>query len=111
MKNKLAVAALALAALTGSAQAGPSVGIWIGSAGGACQPVRPVCAPQPRCYQPYYYQPAVVYYNPAPVYYTTTRFSNVTGFVNGGQGVIQVSQPVLPVQPVRVYQGNGFRWR
>ncbi|MFA7343958.1 MAG: hypothetical protein WC003_06615 [Terrimicrobiaceae bacterium] len=56
----------------------------------------------------------VVYYNPVPTYYysgTTTRFSTVSGFVNGGQGVIQVSQPVYPVQPVTVYRGNNFRWR
>lgn len=114
MKNKLAFALLLLA---GSAQAGPSVSVWFGS-GGCPQPmpVQPMCNQYaPRYYQPCYPQP-VVYTVPA-CYNTTTRFSNVNGFVNGGQGVIQVSQPVYPVQavypvqPVIVSPQNSFRWR
>ncbi len=115
MKLKFALAGMLLA-LTAAAHAGPSISISFGS--GGCQQ-RPVyCPPQPVCRQPVYYYPAyncapVVYYNTAPVYYTgtTTRFSTVSGFVNGGQGVIQVSEPVYPVQPVMVYPRNNFRWR
>lgn len=74
--------------------------------------MRPVCAYPPRYYQPVYYAQPVVYYNPVPACsVTTTRFSNVPGFINGGQGVIQVPQPVYPVQPVVVYPQNNFRWR
>lgn len=112
MKLKLALAALTMACST-AAQAGPGIVIQFGSGGGGCNQ-RPVyCPPRPVC-QPYYQQP-VVYYNQG--YYnqgqcsTGTRFSNVSGFVNGRQGVIQVSQPVYPVQPVNVYRGNNFRWR
>ena len=73
-------------------------------------PMQPMCNQYaPRYYQPCYAQP-VVYVVPA-CYNTTTRFSNVNGFVNGGQGVIQVSQPVYPVQPVIVSPQNTFRWR
>lgn len=111
MKNKLTLAALVLL-LAGSAQAGPAVTVWFGS-GGCPQPVQPMCNQYaPRYYQPCYYAQPVVYYNPVPACHsTTTRFSNVRGFVNGGQGVIQVSQPVYPVQPVIVSPQNGFRWR
>lgn len=114
MKNKLALA-LGMLLLAGAAQAGPSVAVWVGS-GGCAQPIQPLCNQfAPRYYQPCYAQP-VVYVVPA-CYNTTTRFSNVTGFVNGGQGVIQVSQPVYPIQPVYPVQPvivspqNTFRWR
>lgn len=114
---KLKYAFLASVALMGFgtvAQAGPSIRLSIGTGGGCYQ--RPAfCPPQPICRAPVYpaYCAPVVYYNQAPVYYygNTTRFSTVSGFVNGGQGVIQVSRPVYPVQPVTVYQGNSFRWR
>jgi hypothetical protein len=115
MKLKLALVALTLACSTAS-QAGPGIVIQLGSGGGCNQrpvycPPRPVyCPPRPVC-QPYYYQAPVVYYNQGPACSTGTRFSNVSGFVNGRQGVIQVSQPVYPVQPVNVYRGNNFRWR
>ncbi len=118
MKNKLALA-LVMLLLAGSAQAGPSVVVWVG---GCPQPMpmQPMCNAS-RYYQPCYAQP-VVYAVPA-CYNTTTRFSNVNGFVNGGQGIIQVSQPVYPVQPIYPVQPaypvqpvivspqNTFRWR
>lgn len=120
MKLKLTLAAITLV-FTTAAQAGPGVVIQFGS-GAGCNP-RPVyCPPRPVYYQqtPYgtrqvicqpVYQAPVVYYNQGQACSTGTRFSNVSGFVNGQQGVIRVSQPVYPVQPVNVYQGNNFRWR
>ncbi|MFZ4777435.1 MAG: hypothetical protein ACOYM3_18870 [Terrimicrobiaceae bacterium] len=97
-----------------AARAGPSISISFGSGGCNQQPV--YCPPRPVCRQPVYpvfYAQPVVYYNQAPAacYGNVTRFSNVTGFVNGGQGVIRVSEPVYPVRPVVVYPQNNFRWR
>ena len=114
MKLKSAlIGTVALVTFAAGAQAGPSIRLSIGTGGGCYQ--RPAfCPPQPICRTPVYpaYCAPVVYYNQAPVFYgNTTRFSTVSGFVNGGQGVIQVSRPVLPVQPVTVYQGTPFRWR
>lgn len=113
MKLKLALAAITLAGTT-AAQAGPGIVIQFGSGGGCNQ--RPVyyqqpqyCAPRPIC-RPVYQAP-VVFFNQGQACPAGTRFSNVSGFVNGQQGVIRVSQPVYPVQPVSVYQGNSFRWR
>ena len=92
-----------------AAHAGPSIRIVI-APGGGCQ--RPVyCQPQPVCQRVFYPQCApAVFYNTAPVFTggTVTRFSNVSGFVNGGQGVIQISEPIYPVV---VYPQNTFRWR
>jgi len=111
MKLKCAIlGAVGFLTVSAAAQAGPSVSLTFGS-GNSCQ--RPVFYPQqPVCQRPL--QPAwcapVVYVNPVS-YGTAVRYSNVSGFVNGGQGVIQVSQPVFVVQPVTVYQGNAFRWR
>lgn len=112
MKLKSALlATLAMAALPTVVHAGPSISISIGSGGCNQSPV--YCPPQPvacqRVYYPTYCAP-VVYYNAAPAYFsgTTTRFSNVSGFINGGQGVIQVSEPIYPVV---VYPRNTFRWR
>jgi len=109
MKLKLLTLA-AILACAAAAQAGPSIFVSFGS-GGACNQ-RPAyyCPPRPVC-QPYYYQAPVVYYNRVPVCYGGTRFSNVSGFVTGRQGVVQVARPVYPVQPVNVYRGNSFRWR
>ena len=116
MKLKPALLATAiLAVCSAAAHAGPSVTISIGPGGCYQGPV--FCPPRPFCQRPFYpayCAPVVYYYNPAPAYYDSgmaTRFSTVSGFVNGGQGAIQVSQPVFPVQPVTVYQGNSFRWR
>lgn len=111
MKLKSAlIGTVALVTFAAGAQAGPSIRLSIGTGGGCYQ--RPAfCPPQPVYRAPVYCAP-VVYYNQAPVFYgNTTRFSAVSGFVNGGQGVIQVSRPIYPVQPVTVYQGNRFRWR
>lgn len=106
MKLKLLTLAAALT-FAAAAQAGPSVFISFG--GGGCNQ-RPVyyCPPRPVCLP---YQAPVVYYNQAPVYYGGTRFSNVSGFVTGRQGVVQVARPVYPVQPVTTCRGNTFRWR
>lgn len=106
LKSTLATAG-AILAMAAAAHAGPSISISFGS-GGCYRP--PVCQ---RVFYPAYYCAPVVYYNAVPACYygTTTRFSNVSGFVNGGQGVIQVSEPVYPVQPVVVYPRNTFRWR
>lgn len=97
-----------------AAQAGPSISISFGSGNCNRQPV--FCPPRPVCQQPVYpayYGRPVVYYNQAPAYCygNGTRFSNVTGFVNGGQGVIRVAEPIYQVQPVTVYPRNSFRWR
>lgn len=109
MKHKLLTLAATLA-ISAGAQAGPAIVVSFGSAGACSQ--RPVylCPPRPIC-QPFYGQAPVVYYNQAPAYYGGTRFSNVSGFSCGRQGVIQVSQPCYPVQPVQVSRGNSFRWR
>lgn len=112
-KSPVVVAGMILASGL-AAQAGPSISIIFGSGGCSQQPV--YCPPRPVCQQPVYpvyYGRPVVYYNQAPACYygNGTRYSNVSGFVNGGQGVIRVSEPVYPVQPVTVYPRNNFRWR
>jgi hypothetical protein len=112
MKLKPALlAAIGLLGIASSSQAGPSISISFGSGGCFSRPV--ICPQQSICQRAYYPCAPVVYYNPVPVCYQygTTRYSNVSGFVTGEQGVIRVSPPVFPVQPVTVYEGNSFRWR
>ncbi len=109
MKLKLLILSVTLACSV-AAQAGPSLFVSFGPGGGCNQrPVYP-CPPRP-IYHPSFYQAPVVYYNQSPVSPERARFSNVSGFVTGRQGVIQVPPPVCPVQPVTTYRGNAFRWR
>ncbi|MBE2204757.1 MAG: hypothetical protein IAE94_10505 [Chthoniobacterales bacterium] len=115
MKLKSAlIGAAVLVTFAAGAQAGPAISVSIGTGGGGCVQRPVVCPPRPGCrtaFVPTYCAP-VVFYNQAPVFNgNVTRFSTVSGFVNGGQGVIQVARPIYPVQPVVIHQGPAFRWR
>lgn len=117
MKTKvMLLLLLALCGLGLTAQAGPRVGVFIGTTGGACYRPGPVCGPV--AYRPCFtsYQPFFSYWGPTYVSYgsgPSSVFSNVSPLMNYSDGapVYKVPPPVLPAEPLKVYPVSTFGWK
>lgn len=120
MKTKVMLLSVVGAlALTMAAHAGPNIGVYINTGGGACYRP-PVCGPTGYRSFPVFYgysQPYWNYWGPTVVSYTTgpsSGFSNVSPVMNYSDGVQVTRVPppvVIPAQPVTVYPASSFGWK